>query len=104
VVGHSGAWMLGKDTQTPGLLMPAHPKVGDKFKSEDVPHITWEADEVMSVTETVAVLTGTYQNCVRIKETASDDSTEYKLYAPGVGCVKEIEGKTGLSLTSHTTQ
>jgi hypothetical protein len=104
VVGHSGAWMLGKDTQTPGLLMPAHPKVGDKFKSEDVPHITWEADEVMSVTETVAVLTGTYQNCVRIKETASDDSTEYKLYAPGVGCVKEIEGKTELSLTSHTTQ
>ena len=42
VVGHSGAWLLGKDTQKPGVLMPAHPEIGDKFKSEDVPKITCE--------------------------------------------------------------
>ena len=101
VVGHGGAWLWGKDTQHPGILMPAHPQVGDRFRAEDAPHITWEKDEVVSVSETVNVPAGTYQNCVKIKETASDGSTEYKLYSPGMGCVKEIEVKTELSLKSH---
>ena len=104
VSGHSGAWLLGKDTQKPGVLMPAHPKVGDKFMSEDVPKITWEKDEVVSVSEIVTVPAGTFSNCVKIKETASDGDTEIKFYALGVGCIEEIEGKTGLPLKSHTTK
>ncbi|HEX7470934.1 MAG TPA: hypothetical protein VF437_09435 [Verrucomicrobiae bacterium] len=104
VVGHSGAWLLGKDTQTPGVLMPAHPKVGDKFMSEDVPKITWEKDEVVSVSETVIVPAGTYKNCVKIKEVASDGTTEYKFYAPGIGCVKEAETDGELSLKSHKSK
>ncbi|MGH7994555.1 MAG: hypothetical protein ACREDQ_13625, partial [Limisphaerales bacterium] len=103
VIGHSGAWLLGKDTQTPGVLMPAHPNVGDKFKSEDVPHITREQDEVVSVSETVTVPAGTFHNCVKIKEIGSDGDTEYKLYAPGVGCVKEVEPDAELPLVSHET-
>jgi len=31
ISGHSGAWLFGKNTQRLGLLMPAHPKIGDKF-------------------------------------------------------------------------
>jgi hypothetical protein len=104
VVGHSGGWLWGRDAQNPGVLMPAHPQVGDKFRSEDAPKITWEKDEVVSVSETVTVPAGTYQNCVKIKEIASDGSTEYKLYAPGVGCVKEVEGNAELPLISHATQ
>jgi hypothetical protein len=104
VVGHSGAWLLGKDTQTPGVLMPAHPKVGDKFMSEDVPKITWEKDEVVSVSETMIVPAGTYKNCVKIKEVASDGTTEYKFYAPGIGCVKEAETDGELSLKSHKSK
>ena len=104
VNGHSGAWLLGKDTQKPGLLMPAHPKVGDKFKSEDAPPITWEADEIVSLSETAAVPAGTFSNCLKIKERASDGDTEYKLYAPGVGCIEEIEGKDPLVLKSHGTK
>jgi hypothetical protein len=104
VVGHPGAWLLGRDTTTPGLLMPAHPKVGDKFKSENVPHITREQDEVVSLSETVVVPAGTFQNCVKIKEIASDGATEYKLYAPGVGGVEEVEEKAGLALKSHTSR
>jgi len=103
ISGHSGAWLLGKDTQKPGLLMPAHPQVGDKFKSEDAPPITWEADEVISLSESAAVPAGTFSNCLKIKERASDGDTEYKLYAPGVGCVEEIEGADPLMLKSHST-
>ena len=101
VVGHSGAWLFGKDTTRLGLLMPAHPKVGDKFKSEDVPKVTWEQDEVISISEKVKVPAGTFVNCVKIKETLSDGKTEYKLFAAGVGCVKEIEDDGELNLKSH---
>jgi len=101
VVSHEGSWLLGKDTPVPGIIMPAHPKIGDKFKSEDAPPITWEADEVISLSETVTVPAGTFQNCLKIKERASDGDTEYKLYAPGIGCVEEIEGTNPLWLKSH---
>jgi hypothetical protein len=104
ITGHSGAWLYGKDTKKLGLLIPAHPKVGNKFKSEDAPPITWEADEVVSLSETVTVPAGTFRNCLKIKEIASDGDTEYKLYAPGVGCVEEIEGTNPLPLQSHTTK
>lgn len=104
ITGHSGAWLLGKDTQHPGVLMPAHPKAGDKFKSEDVPKITTEEDEVISLSETVTVPAGTFKNCLKIKEVLSDGGTEYKYYAPGVGCVKEVEPEGELPLKSHETK
>jgi len=103
VTGHSGAWLLGKDTQKPGLLMPAHPKVGDQFMSEDVQKITWEKDEVISVSETATVPAGTFHDCVKVKERASDGATEFKFYAPGIGCVAEMESDGSLPLKSHTT-
>jgi hypothetical protein len=46
---------------------------------------------VVAVAETVTVPAGSYKDCVRIREELSDGSTEYKLYALGVGTVKEIE-------------
>jgi hypothetical protein len=104
ITGHSGAWLFGKDTQRLGLLMPAHPKIAEKFKSEDAPRITWEQDEVVSISETVTVPAGTFQNCVKIKGRASDGDTEYKQYAPGIGCVEEIEGAIALPLKSHETK
>jgi hypothetical protein len=104
VSGHSGAWLFGKDTQRLGLLMPAHPKIGDKFKSEDAPPITWEADEIVSLSETVTVPAGTFRNCLKVKEIASDGDTEYKLYAPNIGCVEEIEGTIPLLLQSHAAK
>jgi hypothetical protein len=101
VVGHSGAWLYGKDTRNPGVMMPANPKIGDKFRSEDVPKITWEADEVIALYETVTVPAGVFSNCLKIKEVLSDGAIEYKYYAPGVGCVKEIPEEGEVLLKSH---
>jgi hypothetical protein len=36
IINHDGSWMWGKDTPVPGVLFPATPKVGMKFRSEDV--------------------------------------------------------------------
>jgi hypothetical protein len=104
ISGHSGAWLLGRDTKTPGVLLPAHPKVGDTFQSENVPGITREDDEVASCSETVTVPAGTFHDCLKVKEHASDGATEYTLYAPGVGVVAEMDSEPGLLLKSHTTK
>ena len=104
ISGHSGAWLYGKDTRRLGLLIPAHPKIGDKFKSEDVPGITTEDDEVISVSQTGKASGVTYKNCIQIKEKLSDGQTEYKLYAAGVGCVKESEPDAQFVLKSHKTK
>lgn len=104
VVGHDGAWMLGKETQTPGLLFPAHPKVGDKFKSEDVSKEINEVDEVISTSETVTVPAGTFKNCVKIQENLADGTTEFKYYAPGVGVVRENPHDGDVLLKRHQSR
>jgi hypothetical protein len=104
VTGHGGGWLLGKDTQTPGIIIPGHPKIGDKFKSEDVSKEISEADEILSVSETVTVGAGTFTNCIKTKESPSDGTTEYKYYAPGVGVVREIPANGDEQLMSHTTR
>ena len=101
VVGHSGAWLYGVQTQALGVLMPGNPKAGDKFKAEDVPKVTWEQDEIVSLSESVLVPAGEYRKCLKIKETLSDGKTEYKYYAPGVGCVRESEEDADFGLKSH---
>jgi hypothetical protein len=104
VVSHEGSWMLGKDTKVPGVILPAHPKVGDRFKSEDVSKQITEEDEVISLSETVTVPAGTYQNCIKVKERLADGTTEYKYYAAGVGVVREVPAEGDVLLKSHTTK
>ncbi len=101
VVGHSGSWLLGKDTQIPGVMLPARPKVGDKFKSEDVSKYIREEDEVVSVSEPVTVPAGSYPNCVKVTEHLADGVTEYKFYAQGVGVVRELPAEVDVLLKSH---
>ena len=101
VASHEGAWLYGVHTDKLGIIMPADPKVGDKFRSEDVPGITQEDDEVVSVSETVTVPAGTFKNCLKIKEILSGGEIEYKYYAPGVGVVKEVPGDGEVNLKSH---
>ena len=87
VVGHEGAWEYGKNNAALGVFLPANPKVGDKYQPENVPGVTKEDDEVVSISETVTVPYGAYRNCLKVKETLSDGTIEYKVYAKGVGMI-----------------
>jgi len=104
IVGHEGAWLLGRDTKRPGVILPAHPKVGDQFKSEDVSADIREDDEIVSVSEDAVVGAGAYQHCLKVTERLADGSTEYKYYAPGVGVVREVPSGGDVRLKSHTTR
>ena len=104
LVGHSGSWMFGKDTKKPGVILPGNPKVGDKFKSEDVSEEIREDDEVVSVSETVTAPAGTYENCIKVKEVLAEGATEYKYYAKGIGVVREQPAVGDVLLKSHQTR
>lgn len=101
IVGHSGAWLTGEHHALPGVLIPAHPQVGDKFHSENVPGIAVESDEIVSVDETVVVPAGTYTHCVKVKESVEGEAAEYKYYAPKVGVVREVPHGGDVRLISH---
>jgi hypothetical protein len=101
VKGHGGAWLLGRDTQTPGLLMPANPKLGDKFTSEDVPGITHEDDTVVPSKNKAKVRGRTYNHVFKIREdTSPKPETEFKLYSKGTGVITEENGQLKLDRCS----
>jgi hypothetical protein len=102
--GHEGSWSLGRDTDAPGIIIPARPKVGGKFRSEDVSKDIAENDEVISVTENVVVPAGSYQNCVKVREGLVDGTVEHKFYAKGIGVVRELPSVGDVVLKSHTTK
>jgi hypothetical protein len=104
VVSHEGSWVVGRDTPVPGVILPGEPKVGQKFRSEDVSDTIGESDEVVAVDETVKTPAGTFTGCVKVKEKLADGSTEYKYYAKGVGCVREVPGDGDELLVKHETR
>jgi hypothetical protein len=90
VVDHHGSWLYGRDTDVPGVAMPADPEVGDQYRLEDVPGITTESDRVEEEGMRARAAGRTFTGVIRIQEfTQPDGEIEYKLYAPGVGVIVE---------------
>jgi hypothetical protein len=93
VVTHPGQWRFGRDTQVPGVLMPAQPKLGDVFDSENVPNIVHETSTVVGAGGTTRVNGHAYSNVLRIREDATPPpEVEFKRYAPGIGVISEANG------------
>jgi hypothetical protein len=59
---------------------------------------------VLSLSETMTVPAGTFQNCLKVREALSDGSVEYKYFAKGVGCIRELPEGGDVVLKSHTTR
>jgi hypothetical protein len=103
VVSHNGSWLTGKDTPAPGILFPAADtlKIGLIWRSEDVSSDITEKDEIVSLSETVVTPSGTYTNCIKVKETTPDSPPEFKYYAKNVGVVREQPASGDELLISH---
>jgi hypothetical protein len=99
VVNHHGSWILGRDTNKLGVLMPAHPHRGDRWMSEDAPPITVEHDRMVDRLASVEVHGKRYRHVIDVREYAlPDKEVEHKLYARGVGVIDELppEGEVEL--------
>jgi hypothetical protein len=95
VVSHDGQWRVGRDTNRPGVLMPAHPNVGDTFYAENVPGIAVEKDRIVASGKTQRIGGHTYRHVIKIREHATTPKpaeVEFKSYAPGTGVITEANG------------
>ena len=92
VVNHEGAWLSGIEGAKFGLMMPGQPKVGDKFYQELAPKVAMDRCEIVAIEEEFKTPAGSFKNCLRIKETTPlEKGAGYKVYAPGVGLLKDDE-------------
>ena len=91
VVNHEGSWHHGEQGATLGLMMPGTPVVGTKFYQELAKGVAMDRVEIVSLTETLATAAGAFAGCLRFRESSPLEplAREYKIYAPGVGLVKD---------------
>ncbi|HKQ58077.1 MAG TPA: hypothetical protein VJY35_09435 [Candidatus Eisenbacteria bacterium] len=105
VVGHDGQWTAGEKGAKAGFVMPPAPKVGDVFEPERAPGIARDRSKVVAVGKTVKVAAGTFTGCI---ETESFDpiekTSQRRIYAPGVGLVKESSPERTIELASRETR
>lgn len=99
VVSHEGAWLSGVNGAKFGMMLPGHPKVGQKFFQEQAPGIGMDRIEVKSITEKIATPAGQFHDCILVEETTPLEKgvKDRKWYAKGVGPVKDSE----MLLVSH---
>ena len=92
-----GTFMAGVDGDKPGIIMKAHPAIGDFYRQEFSLTNAEDFAETVSLTESVTVPAGSFNNCMKSKETTplEPDLLEYKFYAPGVGNVLTVDARTG---------
>jgi hypothetical protein len=97
-LGREGVWEAGVDGAEAGLVMAAHPRVGDGYRMAGAEGAAEDTAQVRSVSTQVTVPAGRYEDCVDI-ETASPLVPGVRLlqtYAEGVGLVRiaSVEGAT----------
>ena len=90
VVDTKGTWLLGEDTDVPGVAMPAEPALGDQWRFEDVPGVTTESDRVEETGMRARVGGRIVTGVIRVQEFIQPEgAVEHKLYAPGTGVIAE---------------
>ena len=97
VTSTEGSWLAGTRGAQPGILMPARPHVGDRYRQEYYKGHAEDQAEVLSLTERAQVPTGSYNGVVMTKETTplEPDVLERKYYARGVGTVLTVDVSAG---------
>jgi hypothetical protein len=92
-----GSFKGGVGSAQPGIVMKAHPAIGDFYRQEFDLDNAEDVAEVVGLTNSVTVPFGSFTNCLETKETSAlePDASENKFYATGVGNVLIIDLVTG---------
>ena len=93
----SGSWTAGVDGARPGIIMKAHPAIGDFYRQEFLLGEAEDLAEVKSLTDTAMVPYGSFDHCLETEESSSlaPGDVEHKFYAVGVGNLLTIDLETG---------
>lgn len=91
VIKHDGTWHAGVNGNKPGLMMPGAPQPKMRYYQEIAPGVAMDRAEVVSVSDTCKTPAGTFQGCLKVRETSAIDklAREFKYHAPGIGLVRD---------------
>jgi len=93
----AGTFMGGVNGDKPGIIMKAHPAVGDFYRQEFSLNNAEDFARTLSLDEVVTLRTRTFNHCLKSEETTplEPDLLEDKFYAPGVGNILTVDVHTG---------
>jgi hypothetical protein len=93
-VDTAGSFEGGVNGALPGIIMPAHPQVGDQYRQEYAKGVAEDTGEVLSLTGSETTpLTGPAKDLLVTKDSDLLDPTgpgENKYYARGVGLILTV--------------
>jgi hypothetical protein len=97
VVSTEGSWEGGVKGALPGIVMPAQPRVGDRYRQEYYRGHAEDMAQVLSVTQRARVPAGSYDGVLTTRDTTplEPDVLEWKYYARGVGPVLTVDKAAG---------
>jgi hypothetical protein len=96
-VSKAGSWEAGVDGAEAGIIMPARPRVGMRYRQEHYPGHAEDRARVMSLRERVEVPFGFFRRTLMTRDENPLDPKvlEYKFYARGVGPVLAVSVSGG---------
>jgi hypothetical protein len=105
VVSTEGSWEAGVDGAEAGIIMPAHPQVGQRYRQEFFVGEAEDEARVVAVGLDINVPYGSFHNCLRTQEFTRLEPgvVEAKFYCPNVGFVKArgLEGPPARLVLKH---
>jgi hypothetical protein len=92
-----GSWLAGVHAAKPGIVMPAHPRVGQSFRQEYLKGHAEDHFQVLSLASAVRVPYVSSKHALLTKEWTplEPDVLDHKVYVRGIGVVKEETVKGG---------
>ena len=104
VVSTAGSFEAGKNGARAGIIMRAHPKVGQVTPQESAPGVAEDMARVVDKNVTVTVPAGTFRHCIKTEEFTplEPDLLENKFYCRGVGIARERDLRGGTGRTALT--
>ena len=103
IASREGSFEAGVGGALPGILLPAEPQVGQKYRQEYLKGEAEDNGEVLGINQLVEVPAGRYSDALLTRDTTNlePDVVEYKLYAPDIGPVLAVDisggaGREGL--------
>src|SRR5215208_1576064 len=108
-VSTQGSWEAGKNGAKPGIIMQAHPKVGQSYRQEYYKGSAEDMGKALDLNGSVKVPYSSFDHVLVTKEWSPLDHgvAEHEYYAAGVGDIKEASVKgpsetLGLVNVRHT--
>jgi hypothetical protein len=103
VAFQTDSWLAGPDGP-PAMIMPGDPKVGDAFRTENIPGLVFEEVTVKTTDKTVAGPTGKVTGAMVGEELHDDAQTSDKTFAPGYGefMTRDSDGVEAMALAVPT--